>query len=79
MRFKLKIPKIEVGDIQTEFEDMELRFGMSRIEAKDTQDWGWIYLALTLKAPKMKVRDIQGQGQGCLILRASVKDIWDQC
>lgn len=38
MRFKLKIPKIEVGDIQTEFEDMELRFGMSRIEAKDTQD-----------------------------------------
>ena len=36
MRFKLKIPKIRVKDIQTEVEDIKPRFGMSRIEVKDT-------------------------------------------
>ena len=36
MRLKLKIPKIEVVDIQTEVEDMKLRFGTFRIEVKNT-------------------------------------------
>ena len=35
MRLRLKIPKIEVGDIQTEVEGMELRLGVFRIEVGD--------------------------------------------
>lgn len=38
MRLRLKIPEIEVGNIQTEVEGMELRLGMSRIEVENTWD-----------------------------------------